>query len=124
MATFVIVHGAFGDGWEWREVASLLHARGHEVFRPSLTGYGERAHLATPPVVNRTEAAAKAHALDLLTELIHLARSYRERPRADLNEPTPYVDTCVSTKPRSCSSSGKRSRTNVPIWAAAVKGIS
>jgi pimeloyl-ACP methyl ester carboxylesterase len=50
MATFVIVHGAFGGGWEWREVASLLHARGHEVFRPSLTGYGERAHLATPEV--------------------------------------------------------------------------
>src|SRR5262245_10155843 len=50
MATFVIVHGAFGGGWEWRGVATLLRARGHEVFRPSLTGYGERAHLATPEV--------------------------------------------------------------------------
>ncbi|MBA2443976.1 MAG: alpha/beta fold hydrolase [Nocardioidaceae bacterium] len=48
MATFVIVHGAFGGGWEWREVASMLRARGHEVFTPSLTGFAERVHLATP----------------------------------------------------------------------------
>jgi pimeloyl-ACP methyl ester carboxylesterase len=50
MATFVIVHGAFGGGWEWREVASLLRARGHEVFTPSLTGFAERVHLARPEV--------------------------------------------------------------------------
>jgi pimeloyl-ACP methyl ester carboxylesterase len=48
MATIVIVHGAFGGGWEWQEVATLLRARGHEVFTPSLTGHGERVHLATP----------------------------------------------------------------------------
>ena len=48
MATFVIVHGSFGGGWEWREVASLLRARGHDVFTPSLTGFAERVHLATP----------------------------------------------------------------------------
>ncbi|HSH79243.1 MAG TPA: alpha/beta fold hydrolase [Herpetosiphonaceae bacterium] len=48
MANIVIVHGAFGGGWEWREVAALLRARGHEVFTPSLTGFGERVHLATP----------------------------------------------------------------------------
>ena len=39
MATFVIVHGAFGGGWQWREVATLLRARGHDVFTPSLTGF-------------------------------------------------------------------------------------
>lgn len=47
MASIVIVHAAFGGGWEWREVASLLRARGHDVFTPSLTGHGERVHLAT-----------------------------------------------------------------------------
>lgn len=45
MATFVIVHGAFGGGWEWTEVAAALRARGHTVFTPTLTGMGERAHL-------------------------------------------------------------------------------
>jgi len=48
VATFVIVHGAFGGGWQWREVASLLRERGHLVFTPSLTGFGERVHLAIP----------------------------------------------------------------------------
>jgi pimeloyl-ACP methyl ester carboxylesterase len=50
MATFVIVHGGFGGGWEWHEVARLLQAEGHEVTRPTLTGLGERSHLATAAV--------------------------------------------------------------------------
>jgi pimeloyl-ACP methyl ester carboxylesterase len=31
-------------------VAPLLRARGHEVFTPTLTGLGERIHLASPEV--------------------------------------------------------------------------
>lgn len=50
MATFVIVHGALGGGWEWRGVAQRLAARGHDVFRPTLTGLGERAHLLVPQI--------------------------------------------------------------------------
>jgi pimeloyl-ACP methyl ester carboxylesterase len=45
MSTFVIVHGAWGGGWEWSEVARLLREHGHDVFAPTLTGMGERAHL-------------------------------------------------------------------------------
>jgi len=45
MATFVIVHGAWGGGWEWSPVASILRAQGHRAFTPTLTGMGERAHL-------------------------------------------------------------------------------
>lgn len=47
MSTFVIVHGAWGGGWEWSDVATRLRARGHEAFTLSLTGMGERSHLAT-----------------------------------------------------------------------------
>jgi pimeloyl-ACP methyl ester carboxylesterase len=43
--TFVLVHGAWHGGWCWQRVAPLLHARGHRVFAPSLTGLGDRAHL-------------------------------------------------------------------------------
>jgi pimeloyl-ACP methyl ester carboxylesterase len=43
--TFVIVHGGWGGGWEWTPVARLLRKRGHDVFTPTLTGLGERAHL-------------------------------------------------------------------------------
>ena len=45
MATFVIVHGAWSGPHAWRWVRPLLRAAGHEVFTPSLTGLGERAHL-------------------------------------------------------------------------------
>ena len=48
--TFVIVHGAYGGGWSWKEVDDLLRADGHTVFRPTLTGQGERAHLASTNV--------------------------------------------------------------------------
>ena len=44
--TFVIVHGAWGGGWAFREVDRLLTADGHKVFRPTLTGQGEKVHLA------------------------------------------------------------------------------
>lgn len=48
--TFVLVHGASGGGWDWRTMDELLTARGHTVYRPTLTGLGERAHLNSPEV--------------------------------------------------------------------------
>ena len=50
MATYVVVHGGFSGGWGWRDVANLLRGAGHEVFTPTLTGLGERAHLANPEI--------------------------------------------------------------------------
>lgn len=41
----VLVHGAWHGGWCWREVARHLRLAGHEVFTPTMTGLGERAHL-------------------------------------------------------------------------------
>ena len=45
MATFVLVHGAWQGGWCWKRVATRLRQLGHEVFTPTMTGLGERAHL-------------------------------------------------------------------------------
>ena len=50
MTTFVLVHGAWGGSWGWRDFANLLRADGHEVYTPSLTGQGERVHLGGPQV--------------------------------------------------------------------------
>lgn len=50
MASFVLVHPAWFGGWCWKKVAPLLRARGHAVHTPTLTGLGERAHLARPEV--------------------------------------------------------------------------
>ena len=45
MATYVLVHGAWHGGWCWKKVVPLLRRTGAEVFTPTLTGMGERAHL-------------------------------------------------------------------------------
>ena len=47
---FVLVHGAWHGGWCWAKVARLLRDAGHEVYTPTLTGLGDRAHLARPEI--------------------------------------------------------------------------
>lgn len=54
MVSFVLVHGGGQGGWTWRQVAPHLRATGHDVFTPTLTGFGERHHLAGPQVNFRT----------------------------------------------------------------------
>lgn len=48
--TFVLVHGAWHGGWCWTKLTPMLRAAGHQVFTPTLTGLGERAHLLTPEI--------------------------------------------------------------------------
>ena len=47
---YVIVHGAWGGSWAFKKADSLLREQGCIVYRPSLTGQGERVHLATKEV--------------------------------------------------------------------------
>jgi pimeloyl-ACP methyl ester carboxylesterase len=49
MATYVLVHGG-GHGGCYQRVARLLRGAGHEVYTPTLTGLGERAHLLNETV--------------------------------------------------------------------------
>jgi len=48
--TFVLVHGATGGGWDWKVVAQHLTAKGHSVYRPTLSGLGEKHHLANESI--------------------------------------------------------------------------
>lgn len=50
MATFVFVHGGVDGGWAWQGVGKILQKAGHDVYRPTLTGSGERVHLASPNI--------------------------------------------------------------------------
>lgn len=73
-----MVHGSFGGGWEWREVARLLRDRGAEVFTPTLTGCGERAHLLRPDTDLETHIADVIGVLDseYLSDVILVGQSY------------------------------------------------
>lgn len=63
--TYVFVHGAWGGGWDWRPVSDILTSRGHVVFRTTLTGLGERAHLATPDI------GLETHITDVMNAILY-----------------------------------------------------
>jgi pimeloyl-ACP methyl ester carboxylesterase len=48
--TIMIVHGAWGGAWAFRKVDAELRDKGYNVYRPQLTGLGERVHLASPDI--------------------------------------------------------------------------
>jgi pimeloyl-ACP methyl ester carboxylesterase len=51
---FVLVHGAWHGGWCWRRVADRLTAAGRYVVAPTLSGVGERSHLASDSITLTT----------------------------------------------------------------------
>jgi len=54
MTTFVLVHGGGHGGWCWQATARRLRGMGHDVYTPTLTGFGERSHLDTSTVTFAT----------------------------------------------------------------------
>jgi pimeloyl-ACP methyl ester carboxylesterase len=48
--TYILVHGMTGGGWDWKQIDKLLSADGHQVYRPTLTGLGEKMHLSHPDI--------------------------------------------------------------------------
>jgi pimeloyl-ACP methyl ester carboxylesterase len=63
VATIVIVHGWWSGGWYFQAIARRLRAAGHEVYTPTVTGVGERVHLASPDIRLET------HVLDIVNVL-------------------------------------------------------
>jgi pimeloyl-ACP methyl ester carboxylesterase len=61
--TFVLVHGAWHGGWCWIKTTRLLTDAANVVYTPTLTGLGERAHLARP------EVDLDAHVQDVVATL-------------------------------------------------------
>ena len=90
-ATIVIVHGAWVGGWRWRPVADLLADRGHRVFTPTLTGLGERAHLASPAVNVSLHARDVANVIqyERLGNILLVAHSYGGMPASVAAELVP-----------------------------------
>ncbi len=82
IATFVIVHGGWGGGWEWTAVAQALRDRGHTVFTPTLTGMGERAHLGRPEVgvATHVEDVIAVLEMECLDHVVLCGHSYGGMP--------------------------------------------
>jgi pimeloyl-ACP methyl ester carboxylesterase len=104
IATFVIVHGGWGGGWEWSEVAELLRERGHRVFTPTLTGMGDRAGEGGPEVGLETHVQDVVDVLERedLHDVVLCAHSYGGVPVTGAADRVPgrialvaYVDALV-----------------------------
>ena len=78
MATYLLVHGAWHGGWCWTRVSRILRDAGHTVFTPTLTGLGERAHLAGPEIDLDCHIADVLGVIDAeeLTDIILCGHSY------------------------------------------------
>ena len=50
MTKFVLVPGAWLGAWAWQKVTPMLGERGHEAYPVTLTGMGDRVHLASESV--------------------------------------------------------------------------
>ena len=76
--TYVIVHGAWGGGWDWRAVDSMVTRHGHRVVRTTLTGLGERVHLASPDVGLSTHIDDVVNTIlwDNLDDVVLVGHSY------------------------------------------------
>ena len=76
--TYVVVHGAWGGGWDWRAVDSLLTKDGNKVQRVTLTGLGERHHLASPDIGLYTHIADVVNTIlwENLHDVVLVGHSY------------------------------------------------
>jgi len=75
---FVLVHGAWHGGWCWVRVAERLQAQGHAVYRPTMTGLGERTHLMSANINLATHITDIVNVFNYerLTDVVLCGHSY------------------------------------------------
>jgi pimeloyl-ACP methyl ester carboxylesterase len=98
----VLVPGACLGGWVWKEVGAQLRVHGHDVYPVTLTGLGERVHLAHAGVDLETHVADVVNLLEYeaLEDVVLVGHSYSgivvtavaDRIPAQLNAVV-YLDT-------------------------------
>tara|TARA_A100001011_G_scaffold393634_1_gene483936 strand:+ start:4489 stop:5229 length:741 start_codon:yes stop_codon:yes gene_type:complete len=76
--TYVIVHGAWGGGWAFKEVDHLMTERKAKVYRPTLSGLGEKAHLLSENINLKTHINDIINVIlyEELDEIILVGHSY------------------------------------------------
>lgn len=77
-STYMIVHGAWGGTWQFKKTAIKLQDAGHHVYRPSLTGLGDKHHLAHKDIDLHTHIKDVVNAIlfEDLKEVVLVGHSY------------------------------------------------
>src|SRR5215210_1675622 len=78
MATFVLVPGFWLGSWAWHPIDRRLRDQGHDVYPVTLTGLGERVHLASPQVDLDTHITDVVNLIEFedLHDVVLLGHSY------------------------------------------------
>ncbi len=78
MTTYVLVGGGWLGGWSWQRVARKLREEGHDAYPATLTGLGERVHLASPEVDLDTHVTDVVNLIEFedLHDVVLLGHSY------------------------------------------------
>jgi pimeloyl-ACP methyl ester carboxylesterase len=78
MAAYVLVGGGWLGGWCWQKVARRLREDGHDAYPATLTGLGERVHLASPQVNLETHITDVVNLIEFedLHDVVLLGHSY------------------------------------------------
>ncbi len=78
MADLVVVHGAWSAGWAWLRMRPLMREAGHELWTPTMTGIGERRHLASRTIDLETHIADIRAVLEFedLRDVVLIGHSY------------------------------------------------
>ncbi len=78
MTAYVLVGGAWLGGWCWQNVARRLRDNGQDAYPVTLTGLGERVHLASPQVDLNTHIADVVNLIEFedLHDVVLLGHSY------------------------------------------------
>lgn len=74
----MLIPGGGLGGWLWRKVTPFLRGASHDVYTPTQTGVGERAHLLTPEVGLHTHIQDVLAVLECeeLTDVVLVGHSY------------------------------------------------
>src|SRR5215208_4561230 len=78
MSVYVLVGGGWLGGWCWQRIARRLREEGHDTYPATLTGLGERVHLASPEVDLDTHITDVVNLIEFedLNDVVLLGHSY------------------------------------------------
>ena len=78
MTDYVLVGGTWLGGWCWQTVARHLRDNGHDAYPVTLTGLGERVHLASPQVDLETHITDVVNLIEFedLYDVVLVGHSY------------------------------------------------
>lgn len=92
MSTFVLVPGAWSGGSIWRRAAARIEERGHETHAITLTGMGERVHLASSELGIETAIQDVVNVIEYndLEDIVLVGHSLGAKISAAVADRVPY----------------------------------